>query len=45
MQRIRMHAEHLEALDDAYRPFAQQLRSLADRFQSRAILEFVSTFR
>jgi len=45
MQRIRMHADDLEALDDAYRPFAQRLRRLADGFQSRAILEFVSRFR
>jgi CheY-like chemotaxis protein len=45
MQRIRTYAEHLEAMDDAYRPFAQRLRRLADGFQSRAILEFVSKFR
>ncbi len=45
MQRIRVRADHLEALDEAYRPFAQRLRQLADRFQSRAILEFVARFR
>ena len=45
MQRIRSHAEYLAALDAAYLPFAQQLRQLADRFQSRAILEFVTRFR
>ena len=45
MHNIRLQADRLTALDDAYRPFALRLRQLADRFQSRTILEFVSEFR
>jgi len=45
MRSIREHADHLEALGDAYRPFARRLRQLADRFQSRAILDLVKTTR
>ena len=45
MQRIRQHADHLAAANEAYRPFAQRLRELAERFQSRAILDFVRRFR
>jgi CheY-like chemotaxis protein len=45
MQRIRLHADQLQALDAAYAPFCGRLRSLADGFQSRAILEFVSMYR
>jgi len=45
MRNIREHAEHLAALGEAYRPFAQRLRQLADRFQSRRILELVKRTR
>lgn len=45
MQSIRMHAEHLATLDNAYRPFTERLRQLAERFESRAILEFIGRFR
>jgi signal transduction histidine kinase/DNA-binding LacI/PurR family transcriptional regulator/DNA-binding NarL/FixJ family response regulator len=41
MRRLRERADHLDALDAAYRPFAQQLRELANGFQSKAILELV----
>jgi PAS domain S-box-containing protein len=45
MHSIGMHADHLATLDDAYRPFTERLRQLAERFESRAILEFVERFR
>jgi signal transduction histidine kinase/DNA-binding NarL/FixJ family response regulator len=45
MRSIRDHADHLETLGDTYRPFARRLRLLADRFQSRAILDLVRTTR
>jgi signal transduction histidine kinase/CheY-like chemotaxis protein len=41
MRSIRERAEHLASLDETYRPFARRLRQLAERFQSRAILDFV----
>jgi len=44
MRSIRDRADHLAALDEAYRPFAKALREMADRYQSKAILEFVSRF-
>ena len=45
MHSIRLRADHLATLDAAYLPFAQRLRHLADRFQSRAILDWVSRLR
>jgi hypothetical protein len=45
MRSLRLRADHVESLDPAYRPFAQHLRGLADRFQSAAILAFVSRYR
>jgi len=45
MRSIGIHADHLAALDDAYRPFAQRVRQLAERFESRAILEFIERYR
>ena len=44
MRDIRARAEHIAALGAAYVPFAQRLRELADRFQSRAILDLVTQF-
>jgi signal transduction histidine kinase/ActR/RegA family two-component response regulator len=44
MRDIRVRAEHIAALGAAYVPFAQRLRELADRFQSRAILDLVTQF-
>ncbi|HEX6705988.1 MAG TPA: ATP-binding protein [Albitalea sp.] len=41
MRSIRERAEHLAALDPLYGAFADRLREMADRFQSRAILDFV----
>ncbi len=45
LQSICMHADRLATLDDAYRPFTERLRQLAERFESRAVLEFVESFR
>ena len=45
MRSIRDKADHLESLDPRYRAFAERLRQLANRFQSKAIVEFVNSFR
>ncbi len=45
MQSIRLQADHLATLDEAYRPLAQRLHALAERYQSRAILELVKKLR
>ncbi len=45
MRSVKQHADHIAALDEAYRPFAQHLHALADRFQSAAILALVRRFR
>jgi signal transduction histidine kinase/DNA-binding LacI/PurR family transcriptional regulator/DNA-binding NarL/FixJ family response regulator len=45
MRRIREQADHLIVLDEAYRPFAQRMRDLADRFQARAIIELVESVK
>src|SRR6185295_19871178 len=45
MRSIRDRADHVSALDTQYRPFADRLRLLADRFQSRAIVELINSFR
>jgi len=44
MRDIIQHAEHLVELDEAYRPFAEQLRSLAQGYQSKAILDFAERY-
>jgi len=38
---IRRHADHIAALDEKYRPFADKLISLAKSYRSKAILELV----
>jgi len=45
MRNISMRADYLVTLDAAYLPFAQRLRQMADRFQSRALLEWVGDLR
>jgi PAS domain S-box-containing protein len=45
MRSIRDRADHVGALHEDYRPFADRLRMLADRFQSRAIVELISGYR
>jgi len=45
MRNISMRADYLTTLDAAYAPFAQRLRQMADRFQSRALLEWVVELR
>jgi hypothetical protein len=45
MRTISMRAEYLATLDAAYAPFAKKLCHMADRFQSRAILEWVVELR
>jgi len=41
MRDIRQHAEHIAALDDQYRSFADKLIGLAKSYQSKAILDLV----
>ena len=45
MRSIRDRADHVGALHADYRPFADRLRTLADRFQSRAIVELIASYR
>ena len=45
MRSIRECADRLATLSDVYRPFAERLHLLADRFQSRAILDLVVQYR
>jgi signal transduction histidine kinase len=45
MRSIGDQAEHLARLDPGYQPFAQRLRELAQRFQSRVILDWISELR
>jgi PAS domain S-box-containing protein len=45
MRSIREQAERLVALDARWRPFADRLRSLAERFESRAILALIERYR
>jgi CheY-like chemotaxis protein len=45
MRSLGQQADHLAALDARYRPFAEHLRFLADRFQSRAILDWITRCR
>lgn len=41
MQEIMAQADRLAALDECYRPFADQLTALAKGYQSKAILRLV----
>ena len=45
MRSIGERADYLSCLDQAYQPFAHRLRDLAQRFQSRAILDWISELR
>jgi hypothetical protein len=45
MRRIRKHAEHLATLDVRMRPLAARLSSLADGFQSVAIVDLLKTLQ
>jgi len=45
MRSIRECADHMAGLSEEYRPFADRLHALADRFQSRAILDLVTQYR
>lgn len=44
MRDIILHAAHLEELDQRYAPFAAQLRTLAQGYQSKAILDLVERY-
>lgn len=44
MRDIIRQAAHLEELDPRYRPFAEQLRALAQGYQSKAILDLVERY-
>ncbi|MEW6706907.1 MAG: ATP-binding protein [Pseudomonadota bacterium] len=45
MRSLAARADHIASLGEAYRPFAQQLRALAEGFQSPAIVALVRQFR
>jgi PAS domain S-box-containing protein len=45
MRSIREHAKRLGERDERYRPFADLLRTMADSFQSRAIVELIERYR
>jgi PAS domain S-box-containing protein len=45
MRSIRDYAKRLGEQDERYRPFAERLRSMADRFESRAIVELIERYR
>ncbi|MBI3900300.1 MAG: response regulator [Gammaproteobacteria bacterium] len=45
MRDVRRRAAHVAGLGDQYRPFADRLRTLAQHYQSRAILAFVEEYR
>ena len=44
MQRIVEYANYLVQLDERYRPFANQLRSLANNYESKALLRLVGQY-
>lgn len=44
MREIVLWASRLEALDERYRPFANQLRALAEGYQSKAILNLAKRY-
>jgi signal transduction histidine kinase/DNA-binding response OmpR family regulator len=41
MRELRRQAEHITALDERYRPFAERLEKLAKEYQSKAIMDLV----
>ncbi len=41
MREIRIYADVIAAMDSTYAPFAERLRTLAEGFQSKAILDWV----
>jgi len=41
MRDIRRHADYIESVDPAFKPFSMRLRQLAKEYQSKAILELV----
>jgi hypothetical protein len=41
MRAILAHTEHLERLDVRYRPFVEQLSSLARSYQTRALRQLI----
>ncbi|HYD79402.1 MAG TPA: ATP-binding protein [Paucimonas sp.] len=41
MRELRRQAEHIAALDERYRPFAEKLEKLAKEYQSKAIMDLV----
>jgi len=45
MRSIREYAKRLGEQDERYRPFAERLRSMAERFESRAIVELIERYR
>jgi signal transduction histidine kinase/DNA-binding NarL/FixJ family response regulator len=45
MRSLGQQADQLAALDARYRPFAEHLKFLADRFQSRTILDWITRCR
>ena len=45
MRSIREHAKRLGEKDERCRPFAERLCSMADRFESRAIVELIESYR
>ncbi|SFU73819.1 response regulator [Pseudoduganella namucuonensis] len=45
MRTIKARAEYVAALDPAYTPFAQRLRTMAQGFQSKALLAFLERHR
>jgi hypothetical protein len=45
MRSIRLRADYLSNLDASYRPFAAQLRQLAESYQSKAILNLIDKYR
>jgi hypothetical protein len=45
MQRIQAQANHLQELDVRYAPLANQLRKLAENYQSKAIVALVELYR
>lgn len=44
MRDIIIQADYLDELDASYRPFAEQLRSLAKGYQSKAVLDLVERY-
>jgi len=44
MRDIIIQADYLGELDASYRPFAEQLRSLAKGYQSKAVLDLVERY-